>query len=317
MIGVDWGTTRLRAFRVAEDGTIRDRRAGPRGILNVPDGRFGETLRDEIGPWLAAGEDHVLLSGMIGSRQGWKEAPYLPCPAGPIELAAGLVDIGFDWARVKLVPGLSGVDETGVAEVMRGEETQVVGIQALLRDGGLACLPGTHSKWVQVVAGRIVGFTTHMTGEVFAALRGHTILGRMMRDGPADGATFDAGVARSADPGGLLHHLFGVRALALADRLKESEAPAYLSGMLIGHEVRAALAAGRGATGRGAASHPAAASEVEAHGSAAPVVQVIGAPDLTALYARAITACGGYAERHDGEAAAHGLALIARHAHWT
>ncbi|HEY1412491.1 MAG TPA: 2-dehydro-3-deoxygalactonokinase, partial [Rhodopila sp.] len=81
MIGIDWGTTSFRAFRVGRDGTIRDRRAAPKGILNVPDGRFGDTLREEIGPWLAAGEDRVILSGMIGSRQGWIEAPYLPCPA--------------------------------------------------------------------------------------------------------------------------------------------------------------------------------------------------------------------------------------------
>jgi 2-dehydro-3-deoxygalactonokinase len=293
MIGVDWGTTSFRAFRVARDGTIRDRRTSPRGILNVPDGRYGDTLRDEIGPWLALGEDKVLLSGMVGSRQGWKEAPYLPCPAGSAELAGALVDIGFDWARVKLVPGLSGTDDSGVAEVMRGEEAQVMGVPTLLRDGGLACLPGTHSKWVRVQGGRITGFTTHMTGEAFAALRGHTILGRMMRDGPAGGAPFDAGLARSADPGGLLHHLFGVRAQALAVRLKETEAPAYLSGILVGHEVRAAMAQAPGA-----------------------VVQVIGAPDLTALYARAIAVCGGYAERHDGEAAARGLGLIAEHANW-
>jgi len=294
MIGVDWGTTSFRAFRVGRDGTIRDRRANPRGIQNVPDGRFGDTLREEIGPWLALGEDKVLLSGMIGSRQGWKETPYLPCPAGPTELAAALADIGFDWARVKLVPGLSGTDESGVAEVMRGEETQVMGVPALLRDGGVACLPGTHSKWVRVEGGRITGFTTHMTGEAFGVLRGHTILARMMRDGPADGAPFDAGLARSAEPGGLLHHLFGVRALTLANRLQETEAPAYLSGILIGHEVRAALAQARGA-----------------------IIQVIGTPELTALYARAIADCGGYAERYDGEAAARGLALIAGHAQWT
>jgi 2-dehydro-3-deoxygalactonokinase len=293
MIGVDWGTTSFRAFRVARDGTIRDRRTSPRGILKVPDGRFGDTLREEIGPWLALGEDRVLLSGMVGSRQGWKEAPYLPCPAGAADLAGALVDIGFDWARVKLVPGLSGTDDSGVAEVMRGEEAQVMGVPSLLRDGGIACLPGTHSKWVRVEGGRITGFTTHMTGEAFATLRGHTILGRMMRDGPAGGAPFDAGLARSGEPGGLLHHLFGVRALALADRLPETESPAYLSGILIGHEVRAALAQAGGA-----------------------VVQVIGAPDLTALYAGAIAACGGYAERHDGEAAARGLGLIAEHADW-
>ena len=85
-------------------------------------------MREEIGPWLAAGEDRVVLSGMIGSRQGWKEAPYLPCPAGAAELGAALVDVPFDWGKVKLVPGLSATDESGVAEVMRGEETQVVGV---------------------------------------------------------------------------------------------------------------------------------------------------------------------------------------------
>src|SRR3954465_8349823 len=96
MIGIDWGTTSFRAFRIGRDGMIRDRRTSARGIVNVPDGRFGDTLRDEIGPWLAAGETHVLLCGMIGGRQGWKMAPHIPCPAGPADLAAALVDIGFD-----------------------------------------------------------------------------------------------------------------------------------------------------------------------------------------------------------------------------
>lgn len=294
MIGIDWGTTSFRAYRITRDGTIRDQRTSRRGILNVPDGKFGETLREEVGPWLAAGEEHVLLSGMIGSRQGWKEAPYLPCPAGAPEIAGALLDVGFDWAKVKLVPGLSGTDPSGTAEVMRGEETQVLGALPNLGGSAVCCLPGTHSKWVQVADGRVTGFSTHMTGEVYGALRGYTILGRMMRDGPADGAPFDAGVRRSADSGGLLHHLFGVRALALAGQLEDAEAPAYLSGILVGHEVRAALA-----------------------GSTGLVVHVIGAPDLTALYARAISACGGFAERHDGEAAARGLALIGAHAAWT
>jgi 2-dehydro-3-deoxygalactonokinase len=293
MIGVDWGTTSFRAFRIALDGTIRDRRAGMRGIVHVPDARFGDTLRDEIGPWLAAGENHVLLSGMIGSRQGWKEAPYLPCPAGAPQVAAALVEIEFDWAQVKLVPGLSATDEAGVAEVMRGEETQVFGVLEAMGGSGLACLPGTHSKWVRVEDSRITGFTTHMTGEAFGALRGHTILGRMMREGPSNGAPFDAGVRRSGDPGGLLHHIFGARALVLAGRLAETDAAAYLSGILVGHEVRAALAAQQGT-----------------------VVHVIGAPDLTALYARAISANGGFPERHDGEAAARGLALIGERAAW-
>ena len=311
MIGIDWGTTSFRAFRVARDGTIRDRRISQRGIMHVPDARFGDTLREEIGPWLAAGEEHVLLSGMIGSRQGWVEAPYLPCPAGLADLAAALIDIPFDWAKVKLVPGLSGTDPSGVPEVMRGEETQVLGVPSLIRSGGLACLPGTHSKWVTVEGGRITGFTTHMTGEVFAALRGHTILGRMMRDGPPGtpfgGAPFEAGLRRSADPGGLLHQLFGVRSRALTGELAETDSPAYLSGLLIGHEIRAAL--GRGGHAEGQAE--------PSSGAERPVVQVIGEPDLTDLYAAAITASGGFAERHDGQAAARGLALIADHATWS
>jgi 2-dehydro-3-deoxygalactonokinase len=291
VIGIDWGTTSFRAFRIARDGSIRDRRASQRGILNVPDARFGDTLREEVGPWLAAGEDRILLSGMIGSRQGWQEAPYLPTPAAPADVAAALTEIAFDWAKVKLVPGLSGTDDAGVAEVMRGEETQIFGIPSLMAAGGIACLPGTHAKWVRVENGRIAGFTTHMTGEAYGALRGHTILGRTMRDGPANGAPFEAGVRRSGDPGGLLHHIFGVRAQTLVGALAETDAGAYLSGILIGHEIRSAMPAGA-------------------------VVHVIGAPELTKLYAGAIAACGGYAEQHDGDAAAAGLALIGERAAW-
>ena len=294
MIGVDWGTTSFRAFRIARDGTIRDRRAGPRGILNVPNNRFAETLREEVGPWLAAGEDHVLLSGMIGSRQGWMEGPYLPCPAGAAEIAGALTDIPFDWGQVKLVPGLSTDDAAGVPEVMRGEETQIIGCLDTIGGAGLACLPGSHSKWARIEAGRVTGFTTHLTGEAFAALRGHTILGRMMRDGATSAAAFDQGVARAADADGLLHHVFGARTLALTGRMAESDTASYLSGILIGHEVRAALAGQRGV-----------------------VVQLIGTPELTGLYARAIAACGCYAERHDGDAAALGLAAIGAHAAWS
>ena len=294
MIGVDWGTSSFRAFRLTRDGAIRDRRGAPRGIMAIPDGRFADTLREEIGPWLASGERHVLLSGMIGSRQGWVEAPYLPCPAGPAEIAAALIDVAFDWAQVKIVPGVSAIDASGVAELMRGEETQLVGVLGAVGGVAWACLPGTHAKWARVEDGRIAGFSTYLTGEAYAALRGHTILGRMMRDGATEPAAFDQGVARAAQPGGLLHHLFGVRSLALVGRLTEGEGASYLSGLLIGHEVRAALA-----------GIPSGA-----------VVHMIGAPELTALYARAVEACGGMAERLNGEAAAKGLALIGQHTAW-
>lgn len=293
MIVVDWGTSSFRAFRIAADGAILDRRSGPRGIMQVKDGRFADTLREEIGAWLAAGEDRVLLSGMIGSRQGWQEAPYVPCPAGAAELGAALVDIPFDGAQVKLVPGMNGADDSGVAEVMRGEETQIIGVLAAMGGNGLACLPGTHSKWVRVDGGRIVRFTSHMTGEVFAALRQHTILGRMMKDGQPNDAAFLAGVARAGQAGGLLHHLFGVRTQALTGKLAETEGASYLSGILIGHELRAALA-----------------------GHAGETVHLIGAPELVALYARAIAACGATTINHDADASVRGLAIIGEHAKW-
>lgn len=290
MIGVDWGTTGFRAYRLTEDGAIRDRKSSPRGIMTVPDGRFSDTLRGEIGPWLAGGEGRVLLCGMIGSRQGWREAPYLPLPAGIEAIAAATIEIPFDWARVRLVPGLIGADPLGVPEVMRGEETQLLGLDSA---DGLVCLPGTHAKWARLREGRITAFSTHMTGEVFAALHGHTILGWMMRDGPPAPAAFARGLARSAEGGGVLHHLFGVRTLALSDALAETETAAYLSGLLIGHEVNA---------------------ELGGHGDG--MVTLIGAGELTALYAQAITALGREVVIADETAAALGLARIAAGADW-
>lgn len=303
MIGVDWGTSSFRAFRLGAAGMVREQREAALGVLHVEAARFAEALRAEIGAWLADGEDRVLLAGMIGSRQGWQEAAYLPCPAGAAELARALADVPFEGAQVKLVPGLSNTDPAGVPEVMRGEETQLVGALARIGDSGLACLPGSHAKWARIVEGQIAGYTTHLTGEAYAALRGHTILGRMMRDGPTDFSAFDAGVARAADPGGLLHHLFGVRTLGLFGRLSESAAASYLSGLLIGHEVRAAMPPADGPLANELAGRP--------------KVHLIGAPELCALYARAIGAAGGRAVEHDADAAARGLALIGGLAKWT
>jgi 2-dehydro-3-deoxygalactonokinase len=291
MIGVDWGTSGFRAFRLAPDGTILDRHEAARGITQIADGDFAGCLRGAIGGWLADGETRVLLSGMIGSRQGWVEAPYLLCPANAADLADALVPVPFDDATTLLVPGLSDSDEAGVPEVMRGEETQIIGVLAGLEEG-IACLPGSHSKWARIGGGRITAYRTYLSGEAFAALRGGTILGRMMQDGSDDAAGFEQGLARSLDPGHLLHHLFGVRSLGLFGRLSEQASASYLSGLLIGHEVRAARPAGQ-------------------------TVHLIGAAALCALYARAITACGGAPVIETADAAARGLAIIGRIARWT
>jgi 2-dehydro-3-deoxygalactonokinase len=294
MIGIDWGTSSFRAFRLDAAGRVCERRAAPRGILAIEDGRYAEELLRQTGDWLADGEIQVLMCGMVGSRQGWQEAPYLPCPVGPTDIAASLVPVTFEGADVLLVPGLTHADAAGTPEVMRGEETQLAGVLDQIGENGIACLPGSHSKWARIEVGRIVAFSTYLSGEAFAALRGHTILGRMMRDAPTDLAAFDRGLARSADPGHLLHHLFGVRTLALFGRLAEPEGASYLSGLLIGHEVRAALPAAHAAE-----------------------VHLVGAASLCALYARAVAACGAQPVIHDEDAAARGLARIGRDATWT
>lgn len=290
MIGVDWGTSSFRAFRI-QGAHVSEKVASVKGALAVPPGGFAQVLGDEIGPWLANGEDRVLMSGMVGSRQGWAEAPYLGCPAGAGELAGALLAVPFADASVAIVPGVQDRDPDGVPEVMRGEETQLVGVIAAIgREDALVCLPGTHSKWATVEGGRISGFRTHMTGEVFAALRGHTILGRTMREAPTDTQAFLRGVTRAGQGGGLLHHLFGVRTLTLFSELPENEAASYLSGLLIGHEIAAA--------------------------APARTVHLVGAPSLCALYRAALEQRGVPAVIAPPDVAAVGLAMIAERAGW-
>jgi 2-dehydro-3-deoxygalactonokinase len=262
--------------------------AGP-GILAVAPGGFAAALRAAIGPWLQDDERHVLMAGMVGSRQGWVEATYLPCPADLLDLARAAIRLPFDGADLRLAPGLTCTGPHDMPEVMRGEEVQLAGVLDRVGPDATVCLPGSHSKWARVRSGRIDGFATHMTGEAFAALRDHTILGRLMTDGPHDPAAFQQGVDRSANPGGLLHHLFGVRTLGLFGRLPR--AADYLSGLLIGHEIRAATPGG--------------------------TVHLVGSPLLTARYAAAIGRTGGKAVILDEDAAAAGLWHLSEHIEWT
>lgn len=284
MIGIDWGTSSLRAYRFAADGRIVARRDTQRGILTVGPGDFPDTLRAVAGDWIDDGERRILMCGMVGSRQGWFEAPYLACPAGLDGLAAAAIAVPFPKVDLRLIPGLSCRDSHGVPEVMRGEETQILGTAL---DGAEAtiCLPGSHSKWARVKGGSVTGFATHFTGEAFAALAGHTILARMMNEcAPHHAGGFARGVARAKQRGGLLHHLFGLRAHALFDEMPEEEAASYLSGLLVGHEVASALESG-----------------------VAPPVVLIGAERLTKRYGAALDAFGVPHGTADADAAAQGL----------
>lgn len=309
MIAIDWGTSSLRGYLLDAGGKVLEQRRGSDGILACQ-GRFAEVLSALIDGWAGP----VLLSGMIGSRNGWVEQAYLPCPADTAALAQAMrsYDDLLPGRTLWFVPGVSTGEQhsvpdvsTGerrsvsdlsasarhsVPDVMRGEETQLVGLIAALGDGEhIACLPGTHSKWAQIANGQLTGFATVMTGELYAVLRQHSILGKLMQDDytELDGDAFLQGVDRSADPGGLSHHLFGARTLGLFDRLTATALPSYLSGLLIGHELR------------------------EHHGNQG-TVHLVGSPALAQRYALALAHLGIKTQLHPEDLAATGLFALAR-----
>lgn len=236
LIAVDWGTSSLRGARLDAAGQVIEEKSAPLGILNVPNGDFAGVFAAQFSDWMRAAGTRCLISGMAGSRQGWAEAPYVACPAGPDELVRHLHWIERD--RIALVPGLS--DTRGdVPDVMRGEEVQIFGAMRLagLADG-LFVLPGTHSKWAVVRGGRVMGFRTFMTGETYGLFAQHSTLARTLdAAAPLDPVAFRRGVARAANGEGLLHNAFGVRALGLFGRLSPAESASYLSGLLIGEEL--------------------------------------------------------------------------------
>lgn len=290
VIAVDWGTSSFRAYRLDADGGIVERRETPSGILRVRGGDFATALEAEIGPWLQRDPDAlVVMSGMIGSRQGWRELPYVACPATPEEVAEGLERVDWGEGEAWIVPGLLDESRPGQPDVMRGEETQVFGALKSLPDGGgLICLPGTHSKWVRVGKGAIEGFATYMTGEVYDLLQSHSILSRLMTKGAvAVDRWFLEGVALG-QAGGLLNRLFSARSRALTGDLPEDEVRSYLSGLLIGDELASAVPD----------------EAVEVH--------LIGAQPLVGLYEAALQKLGHSVVVLDGDAVAIGLFDLAR-----
>lgn len=244
LIALDWGTTSARAYLMAEESEVIGQRSAPLGVLNVKDGDFEGALLELCGPWLMVRTDTpILASGMIGSRQGWAEAPYVSCPAGLAELSAHLLPVEIARRRkLWIVPGVSITGPDGIPDVMRGEETQIFGALTFAerqQGSGLFVLPGTHSKWVRVVDGRIVWIRTFMTGELYSILVAHSILGKLIRTGAApDADAFERGVNHAHnDPFGLSSLLFSARTLALFDKLPATGIADYLSGLLIGHEI--------------------------------------------------------------------------------
>jgi 2-dehydro-3-deoxygalactonokinase len=296
LIAIDWGTTSARAYRLDARGRILDEKSAPLGVQKVEAGGFPEALNALLGG--AAGDEvPIIACGMIGSRQGWIEALYRECPADLAAIAAALTPV--PGTRLCIVPGLICRDADGVPDVMRGEETQIVG--ALSDDAQspaarrVVILPGTHSKWALVGAGGIETFATFMTGELYAVLREHSILGRLATAGEGNGVAFDRGVRASLrEAAALPHDLFSARTLALTGALASERVADYLSGLLLGAEVAAAR------------------RWLERHAVGGDSMILVGDAALCGRYRRALALAGFDSSPGPADAAAMGLWRIAR-----
>ena len=295
LIALDWGTTSLRAYRLGEHGRVLEQRSLDAGIMQLPStprsiggqqtsNGFELAFDEACGDWLDAEPTlPVIACGMVGSAQGWREAVYQQTPASVAALSSALVTVrSVRGVDVHIIPGI--LQRSELPNVMRGEETQVLGVlQNLSSEAGadvLIGLPGSHSKWVEVTDGCIVHFDTFMTGEVFAVLSEHSILGRtQQRGGSFDSEAFDRGVqvALSADGEiGVLSTLFSARSLGLTGELSATAQPDYLSGLMIGHELSALASVQRR---RRNSVH-------------LPSIILIGNTQLCTRYSRALDACG-------------------------
>jgi 2-dehydro-3-deoxygalactonokinase len=256
LLALDWGTSSLRAF-LMQDARIVDTRQSSHGIQHLPTAGvpgFEQALKAIAGDWVQRWPTlAVVASGMVGSAQGWREAPYVRCPADIRALAQHhvLVPSGLG-PEVVIAPGIL-FDEPGqIPDVMRGEEIQIAGALSEKPQWAERCcmvLPGTHSKWVSVREGRLENFSTYMTGELFAVLCQHSILGRLLPNNTSstrepDREAFEFGLAqaRRGRAGDLTHQMFATRSLGLTGRLPPAALADYLSGLLIGSELVSGLA---------------------------------------------------------------------------
>ena len=242
-IAVDWGSTNRRAWALGADGRALEERSDAAGLLAIQERRFGESLETFLRDWLTPGVP-IVMAGMVGSRMGWVEVPYLAAPAPLADLAKNLMKAGrIADSDCWIVPGVN-LDSADQPEVMRGEECQMLG--ALLRQGrsdGVFLTPGTHSKWARVTDGKLGDFRTYITGEMFNLLRQSGTLAQLMTGDAEDEAAFARGVDATGPDTELLNRVFSARSLALFGRLEGREVASYLSGLLVATEMRDALAA--------------------------------------------------------------------------
>lgn len=237
-IAADWGTSNVRFWAIGADGSVLGERTSDKGMGDLAPSEFEGVLVDVCAEWLDTA-DTVVACGMVGSRQGWVEAPYqtAPCAVCPATMVTAPVSrVGL---TVHVIPGIRQKDP---ADVMRGEETQIAGFLAENPGwDGVICLPGTHTKWVHVSADEVVSFQTCMTGEMFALLTEHSVLRHSIADTGWDNAAFEDAMSYTLSrPEALAGRLFALRADQLVKDTNTTILRARLSGLLIGAELAAA-----------------------------------------------------------------------------
>lgn len=244
-IVVDWGTTSLRATLVDRSGNEMENIETPQGISSLNKGDYEEVLMATLAPWFSIhGALPIAALGMITSRNGWIEVPYVACPAGPAELAAGSLRKSLpNGSELVFLPGLADASCRPFPDVMRGEEIQVAGHG--LADDATIIIPGTHSKWAKVKTGRIDSFQTFVTGEIFALLLNNSFIARGATQPPVDDPeAYLQGLEEAKISAAMLSLLFSARTGGLAGKLTADQLRSYVHGLLIGQEFRQAREAG-------------------------------------------------------------------------
>jgi 2-dehydro-3-deoxygalactonokinase len=272
---VDWGTTRMRVWLIDRDGKVLDERRGDDGLITAQQKGFSVILEAHLAALGAPEMLPVIICGMAGSRQGWLEAPYVTVPAPLRAILAGAAPVPGQRRDIRIVPGLT-QRLADSPDVIRGEETQLAGAGLPAAGRQLVCMPGTHSKWVQVEDGAVTGFGTWPTGELFSVLAAHSILRHSLGENPkpvaADNPFFRRWCETAlAEGGDVTSRLFSIRAAGLLQDLKADDAAACLSGLLIGGEI---------------------ASASRRHGAGAEPVVLVASGALSALYQAALGLAG-------------------------
>jgi 2-dehydro-3-deoxygalactonokinase len=293
LIAIDWGTSSFRAYLIDAAGKVLQKSVAEKGILSVENGAFEHCLEMQLRKFPdISSETPIIAAGMITSRQGWCETPYICCPACAKNLAENLISFeSAGFGTVWFVPGVN--QFLPEPDIMRGEETQLAGIETI--EEVIAIMPGTHSKWVEMKDQTISRFKTFMTGELFAIVMKHSILGSVSGTIWSD-KSFKRGVRKgfsfAETGGGLLSALFQVRVETILAQESETDSSSHVSGLLIGCEI------------------------AEAVGSGFDTIQkklIIGEARLAKIYRMALLECGLDAAVGPGDVSAHGLYRIARY----